>query len=79
MLDCECLLHYPAAAKFKSMDGGQWRARYQKKQNKSNDQRAPVNRYYLIKDPRSLDIKYYLVTGGLSSIARLYNNGKYMG
>ena len=41
---------------------------------KCNDQRATVNRYYLIKDPRSLDMKYYLVTGELSSIAKLYNN-----
>ena len=42
------------------------------KQKKSNDQRAPVTRYYLIKDPQSLDMKYYLVTGGLLSVAKLY-------
>ena len=53
------------------INGGQG---VRKKQMKSNDQRAPVNRYYLIKDPRSLDMKYYLVTGGLPSIAKLYNN-----
>ena len=41
------------------------------------DQRAPVNRYYLIKCPRSLDMKYYVVTGGLSSIAKLYNKFSY--
>ena len=42
------------------------------KQKKFSDQRAPVTRYYLIKGPRSLDMKYYLVTGGLSSIAKQY-------
>ena len=51
------------------MHRGQWRARCQKKQKKCSDQRAPVNRYYLIKDSRSLDIKYDLVTGRLPSIA----------
>ena len=37
-------------------------------QKKSNDQRAPVTRCYRIKEPRSLDMRYYLVTGGLSSL-----------
>ena len=41
------------------------------KQKKSNDQRAPITRNYLIKDPRSLGMKYYLVTGEPSSIAKL--------
>ena len=30
------------------------------KQKKCNDQRALVNRYYLIKDLWSLDMKYYI-------------------
>ena len=35
------------------------------KRKKSNDQRAPVSKYYLIKEPWSLDTKYYVVTRGL--------------
>ena len=31
-------------------------------------------RSYLIKEPRSIDMKYCLVTGGLSSVAKQYNN-----
>ena len=45
---------------------------HQEKQKKSNDQRTSINRCYLIKD-----MKYYLVTRGLSSIAKLYNNSHY--
>ena len=48
--------------------------KYQKKQKKSNDQRAPVTRYYLTKETWSLDMKYYSVTGGLSPVAKSYNN-----
>ena len=32
------------------------------------DQRAPVTRYCQIKGLRSLDMKYYLVAGGLPSV-----------
>ena len=39
-----------------------------KKQKKLNVERALVTGYYLIKDPQSLGMKYYLVTGGLSSV-----------
>ena len=51
------------------------RTKCQKKQKKSNDQRAPVTRYYL---SQSLDMKYYLVTGGLSSVTKPCNNYHYL-
>ena len=42
------------------------------------DQRAPVTRYYLIKELAwSLDIKYYLVPEGLSSVTKPSNNCGY--
>ena len=44
------------------------------KQKKSNDQRPPVIRYYLINKPRSLNMKNYLVTGGFSSVTKSDNN-----
>ena len=44
-----------------------------KKQKKSNDQGHPATRYYLINKPRSLDMKNYLVTGGLSSVTKPFN------
>ena len=37
----------------------------QRKQKKSNDQRAPVTRYHQIKEIRLLDMISYLVIGGL--------------
>ena len=52
-------------------------ARCQKKQKKSNDQKSAVIRYYLVKELRSLYMKYYLVTRGLSSFAKPYNNYHY--
>ena len=50
----------------------------QKKQTKSNDQKHPATRYYLINKPRSLDMKNYLVTGGLSSVTKPCNNYIYL-
>ena len=35
---------------------------------------SPVTRYYLINKPRSLDMKNYLVTGGISSVTKPSNN-----
>ena len=40
--------------KIDALDRGQWQVverSVRKKQKKSNDQRAPVTRYYLIKEP----------------------------
>ena len=50
----------PAAAKLRIVAGR--RSKFQKRQNKSNDQRDLVIKYYRIKEPWPLDIKYYLVT-----------------
>ena len=47
------------------------------KHKKSQDQRPQVTRYYLINKPRSLDMKNYLVTGGLSSVHQPSNNFNY--
>ena len=46
----------------------------QKKQKKSDDQRPLVTRSDLIHKLRSLDVKYHLVTEGLSSIGKPYDN-----
>ena len=37
----------------------------------------PLDIYYLINKPRSLDMKNYLVTGGLSSVTKPFNNVVY--
>ena len=51
------------------VDGGQWRvAERSVRKNKKN---------LMIKELRSLDMKYYLATGGLSSIHQPYNNIAY--
>ena len=55
------------------VDGG----RCQRKQKKSIDQRAPQIWYEGTKSLRSLDMKNYLVTGGLSSLVESSNNSKY--
>ena len=39
-----------------------------------DDERAPVTRYYLIKESRPLDTKYYSVNGGFSSVTKPCNN-----
>ena len=66
----ECLLRLPAVAKL-LVGGG---AIYQRKQEKSNDQRVPAIRYYQMKGPRALDMKYYLVAEGLLSWVEPYAN-----
>ena len=48
----------------------------QRKQKKSIDQRAPQIGYEGIKSLRSLDMRNYLVTGGLSSLVESCNNLK---
>ena len=53
------------------------RAKCEKKQKKLNDQRAPVTRYFQIKELRSLDMKYYPVPGGLLPLVEPYDNMKY--
>ena len=52
-----------AAAKLRFMTA-LW-VRCQRKLKKCNDQRAPIIRYYQIKESQSLDMKYYLVARGL--------------
>ena len=50
----------------------------QRKQNKSVDQRAPQIGYEGIKSLWSLDMKNYLVTGGLLSLIESNNNVYYL-
>ena len=68
------LVALASAAKLRQVEGCS--VVCQRKQNKSNDQRALVTRHYQIKEFRLLDIKYHLLTIGLSSLIKPHNGNK---